>query len=241
MNKLSTKYFFFGVKRMLPIIPGVVPFGLIMGSAATSNDLTLFQTMGMNIFVFAGASQLAAIELFEKNAPAFVIILTGIIINLRFIMYSTSMAPVVAKLDPFKKIGLAYFLTDQSYAVTSNEEASFNNHNEKLSFYFGTSLCMFICWQLSVFAGVFFGNIVPASWSLDFVVPLAFMSLIVPSLRNKTIILVALTSFCFSIIFYDLPYNLGLIVTAFSALGVGVVSEIMKEKNDLKLKEDSNE
>jgi predicted branched-subunit amino acid permease len=91
---------------------------------------------------------------------------------------------------------------------------------------------MWICWQLSVLTGVIFGNFVPASWSLDFVVPLAFMSLIVPSLKNKTIISVALTSFCLSIIFYGLPYNLGLIITAVTALIVGVLLESLKDKKE---------
>jgi predicted branched-subunit amino acid permease len=230
---IEFKFMKYGAVKMLPIIPGVIPFGLIMGGVASSNNLTLFETMSLNFSIYAGASQLAVMELLSKGSPTLIIILTGLIINLRFIMYSTAMAPLVEKYDPLKKIGLAYFLTDQSYAVTNNEMESLASNSEKVSFYLGTSLCMTLFWQLSTFVGFIFGDFAPPSMSLDFVVPLAFMSLIIPSLKNRIFVTVAMTSFCLSVVFHDLPYNLGLIVSATFALVVGILLELKISKEEV--------
>ena len=80
------KALFCGVKSVVPLLIGVVPFSLITGLAATNAGFTPIETIGMSCLVFAGASQLAVIDLVNQNATEIVIILTGIIINLRFCM-----------------------------------------------------------------------------------------------------------------------------------------------------------
>ena len=67
-----------GFKAMLAVVPGIIPFGLIMGSVAQNANLSAFQTFGMNSFVFAGASQLASINLMKENTHFFVIALTAV-------------------------------------------------------------------------------------------------------------------------------------------------------------------
>ena len=220
-KKSFQSLFWYGAKRLMPIAPGILPFGLIMGAVASSAGLSTFETMGMNILVFAGASQLAAIELMNKNTPTFIVVLTGVIINLRFIMYSTSFAPLVTKYDPLRKLGLAYLLTDQSFAVTINEFEHLNGKREKVIFYFGAAAITAIIWNCSVLMGSLFGNIAPEELSLDFIIPLAFMSLVVPSLRNKKLCIVALVSFIASLIFHSLPFNLGLVASALCGISVG--------------------
>lgn len=210
--------FLLGMKRLLPIASGIIPFGLIMGAVSQGHGLTLFETMGMNFMVFAGASQLASLELMSNNTESFIVITTGIVINIRFIMYSTSFAPIVANLDPFKKLGISYLLTDQSYAVSINEFDRITDHKDRIIFFMGASTLMVFVWQGSTFLGYIFGNFAPPSLGVDFIIPLAFMTLVVPSLKNRKFILVALISFIASLIFHNVPYNLGLIISA----GIGI-------------------
>ena len=67
-----------GVRDVSPIIIGIVPFGLIAGAAGVEAGLSAAQTMGLSIFVFAGASQLAAIELFGQDAGIGLIAITAL-------------------------------------------------------------------------------------------------------------------------------------------------------------------
>lgn len=207
---------------MLPIIPGVIPFGLIMGTVAVEAGLNNIQIAQLNLFVFAGASQLAAVDLLTNSVSAFIIILTGLIINLRFILYSAAFAPIVKNSSFLVKSMTAYFLTDQSYAVSVAKDNEFSSDKERLHFFFGNAICMSLFWHVSVAFGVLFGNFAPKSLSLDFAVPLSFMALTIPTLISIKHLYVALTSTVLACVFYTLPFNLGLMVTGICSISLAV-------------------
>ena len=106
-----------GVRASLPLLVGLVPFGLVAGVAAVDAGLSPVAAVGMSVVVFAGASQLAVIELLRTDTPLLVVVLTGVVINLRILMYSASIAPYFQRYRTRWKAVLAYFLTDQAYAV----------------------------------------------------------------------------------------------------------------------------
>lgn len=213
---------------MLPLLPGIIPFALIMGSVASNAGLIPFEAMGLNFIVFAGASQLMAIELLTKNTNSAVIILTGIAINLRFLLYSAALSPIFKDASLLSKIIGSYLFTDQSYAVSSSKDSEFKNNKQKLQFYFGNAVLMFIFWNFFVFLGVLFGNFAPKAISLDFAVPLSFMALTIPTLKTFKHKIIALVSTILSCLLYNLPLNLGLLTTAGICIGLAVF--ITREK-----------
>lgn len=208
---------------MVPITVGVIPFGAVMGSVAAEAKLTFVQSFFMNIFVFAGAAQLAAVDLMSKNAALTVVVVTGLVINLRFLLYSAALSPVVHDSPPLTKVLSAYFLTDQSYALMSSHQVSFRSNKEAIEFYLGSCLCMGLSWHLSVMLGYVFGNFAPSSLALDFAVPLSFISLLIPSIKNRKYFWVAVFSSLISLVFYPLPYRVGLILTAAVSIGFAVL------------------
>ncbi len=185
-----------------------------MGTVCAEAKLSFVEAFFMNFFVFAGAAQMAAIELMSRNTPVLVVLATGLIINLRFLLYSAAMAPVLHNSKFLTKFFCAYCLTDQSYAVMTANDSKFKTNSDAVEFYIGSAVCMIIVWDLSVIAGFIFGNFAPASWGLDYAIPLSFLTLIVPTLKNRKYIAVALFSSIVSIILKPMPFNLGLIVTA---------------------------
>ncbi|MEZ4819008.1 MAG: AzlC family ABC transporter permease [Bdellovibrionota bacterium] len=212
-----------GIALMVPIVPGVIPFGLIMGTAAANANLSLSETLGINLMVFAGASQLAAVDLMNQNTQSLVIVLTGLVINLRMLLYSAAMAPRLQGVSFWKKSFVAYFLTDQAYAVVASNEDLYASTSDMLVFYFGAAVFMSLAWHLSVILGFFFGNITPTSLSLDFAVPLSFMALTIPTLTSRIHIYVAIVASIFSVLLHDLPYHLGLLVTAVCSISIGAL------------------
>src|SRR5512141_2279371 len=108
--------FWLGVREELPILLGVVPFGMIYGILALSAGLSVADAQAMSSVVFAGSAQFMTANLVIAAAPGIVIILTGFVINLRHALYSASIAPYTKHLPIGWKAVLAYLLTDEAYA-----------------------------------------------------------------------------------------------------------------------------
>ncbi|MDZ4082309.1 MAG: AzlC family ABC transporter permease [Bdellovibrionales bacterium] len=220
---MKKNFFRFGFLKILPIMSGVVPFGAVVGSAASEAGLSVTQSMLINIFVFAGASQLAAVDLMRKDATIAVVVFTGLIINLRFLLYSAAITPTLHGAGFWTRFFGAYLLTDQSYAVMSAHEKHFKTSADAIQFYFGACACMVITWHFSVLAGTLFGNFAPRNWALDYAVPLSFVALVIPTLKDRKYTLVAICSALCGILLYRLPLNVGLILSALIAIGLAVV------------------
>lgn len=223
-----------GILAVMPIVPGVIPFGMICGVTAIKAGLSPAAAMGMSIFIFAGASQLAAIQLLTQSALPVVIVFTALVINLRFAMYSASLAPHFQHLPKRWRWPLAYLLTDQAYAMSINHylNASSEPRAHKHWFYLGIASTMWLVWQPATAAGILLGAAVPSSWSLDFAIPLTFMALLIPGLRDKPTLVAALVGGGVAVIATALPFNLGLVLAAVSGIAAGLVAETALQRRN---------
>lgn len=222
------KQFTMGFRALLPIISGILPFGAVMGAAFSEAKLSFWQAMVMNTSMYAGAAQLATVNLMTLNAATLVVVATGLIINLRFLLYSAAMSPYLRESPVWTKIFCAFTLTDQSYAAMTANQDKFSTNAEAVQFYTGSAVCMLLTWNGSVVAGYIFGNFAPASWSLDFAVPLSFVALLIPTLKNRNYIVVALFSAVVSLLLHALPLKTGLIATAL--LSILLASWLIRRK-----------
>jgi predicted branched-subunit amino acid permease len=223
------KHFKMGVHSVLPIISGIIPFGAVVGSAFAEAHLSFWQAILINTVLYAGAAQLATTELMTMNAAIVVVVATGLIINLRFLLYSAAMSPYLQDASPLIKFLCAFSLTDQSYAAMSGNHDKFTTNQEAISFYLGTAACMMVTWHLSVVAGYIFGNFAPAALSLDYAIPLSFVALLIPTLKTKNHKIVALFSSVISLFFFGLPLKTGLMVT--SLLSITLAWIIIQRKS----------
>jgi 4-azaleucine resistance transporter AzlC len=219
----STSEFWLGVRDELPLLLGVAPFGMIYGVLAVAASLPNGISQAMSSIVFAGSSQFLAVQLLGSGVPLLIILLTGIVVNLRHALYSASIAPFVHHLSPAWKAGLAYLLTDEAYAVAINHYADETRDNRHKHWYFlGAGLTLWACWQISSALGIFVGQVIPADLPLDFTLPLIFIALVVPNLRDKPAIIAALAAGLISVLAFGLPYKLGLLLAAIVGMGAGV-------------------
>lgn len=203
---------------MLPITSGILPFGLVMGTVYHHAKVTLVQAAGMNVSVFGGAAQLAVIDLMLYKTSILIIIITGLIINLRFMLYSADFAPYIQNSSFWVRIFCTFHLTDQTYAVLKANESHFKTSVEAVQFFMGSCVCMLIAWHGSVLVGFVFGNFLPQNLSLDYAIPLSFVALAMPTMKNKKYIIVAILAATLAVILKPLPYNLGLLIATFISL-----------------------
>src|SRR5579875_3989634 len=108
METTPLRAFLRGMRAELPILVGVVPFGLIYGVAALQAGIAAPLAQAMSAVIFAGSAQFITAQLVGAGIPALVIILTGVIINLRHLLYSASVAPYIRPLRLPWKVLLAY-------------------------------------------------------------------------------------------------------------------------------------
>lgn len=217
--------FLSGVKAELPLMIGVVPFGMIYGILALSAGLPASAAQAMSVIIFAGSSQFVSAQLFSLSVPAVINIFTVGVINLRHTLYSASIAPYLQKLPNRWKWSLAYLLTDEAYAVSIIHYQEKDDGRNKHWFFLGAGLTLWITWQLSTAAGVFLGASVPVSWSLDFTLALIFIALTVPYLKDRASLGAALSGGVIAVIAFNLPLKLGLLVAAIIGILVGLSLE----------------
>ena len=221
----QAKNFWAGVRAEIPLLVGVFPFGMIYGALALNAGLSKSASQMMSSIVFAGSSQFITTQLVHESAPGFVIVLTIAVVNLRHMLYSASLAPFLASLSTHWKTLLAYLLTDEAYAPSILHYGKEGMQPFSHWFLFGAGLVLWTDWQISTALGIFLGTAIPASWSLDFALPLTFIAMVVPVLKNRPAIAAALSAGIVALAAYALPYRLGLIVAALVGIGVGTFLE----------------
>jgi len=221
----KAKYFWAGVRAEIPLVIGVFPFGMIYGALALNAGLSKSSSQMMSSIVFAGSAQFITTQLVHDAAPGFVIVLTIAVVNLRHVLYSASLAPYLASVSTRWKPLLAYLLTDEAYApsVVHYEEKGVTPFSHW--FLFGAGLALWTNWQISTALGIFLGAAIPESWSLDFALPLTFIAMVVPVLKNRPAVAAAFSAGVVALLAYSLPYKLGLILAALVGIAVGTFLE----------------
>ncbi len=219
--KTDTSSFWAGVRAELPLLTAVFPFGMIYGALALDAGLTVPAAQAMSAIVFAGSAQFVAAQLIRDAAPGLVIVLTIAVVNLRHMLYSASLAPHLKHLSHRWKSLLAYLLTDEAYAVAVLHYEKAGGAAAGHWYFFGAGLALWTTWQISTAAGVFLGAAIPASWPLDFALPLTFIAIVVPVLKDRPAIVAALSAGAMAILAYGLPYKLGLILAALVGIALG--------------------
>ncbi|MDZ7799238.1 MAG: AzlC family ABC transporter permease [Trueperaceae bacterium] len=214
-----------GVKDVAPMMLGVAPFGMITGVSAAAIGMGTPDAVGMSALVFAGASQLAAIALIGQEASFWVIVATTFMINLRMAMYSASLAPWLVHLRPLTRLGLSYLMTDQAYAFSILRYPREPDDFPRRDYYLGVATPLWALWLTATAAGALLGAQVPPAWQLDFAIPLTFLALLAPAVRNVPSLLAALTGGALAVALQGLPFNLGLVLGALSGIAAGTVAE----------------
>lgn len=217
--------FWAGARDTVPLLVGVLPFGLVFGALALEAGLSPAEAQGLSLFVFAGSAQFVAVDLIARGAIPAVILFTIFIVNLRHALYSASLAPYFARLPRTSRAAVAWLLTDEAYAVTVTRlRAGALAHPRR--YYLGSGLALWTTWQLSTAGGILFGARIPESWSLDFVLPLTFLAMLIPALVDRPAWVAAMAGAILALVLHGLPYGLGLVLATAVAVGLGVAVEL---------------
>jgi len=94
-----------GMRTALPLVIGTFPFGLVVGVISDQKGLSWLETVLMAALLFAGSSQLLALELWSDPAPIMAATIAALVVNIR-------MAPMAA--------WLSWWITPSPFPPPSN-------------------------------------------------------------------------------------------------------------------------
>jgi predicted branched-subunit amino acid permease len=173
-----------GARVVAPMLVGVIPFGLVAGATPVDRHLGGAIAVGFSTIVFAGASQLAAINVLGSGGSALIAAAAAMTINLRLLLYSASLAPHLSRERIRTRLLMGYLLTDQAYAVSISRWGRHDDPARRVPYYLGAACTLWVSWQLSTIAGIWIGANVPDDIPLAFAVPLVFLVLLVPAITG---------------------------------------------------------
>jgi predicted branched-subunit amino acid permease len=208
-----------GVRVGTPTLFGIGAWGVVVGIAMVKSGLSVYQAMGMTLFVFAGSAQLASLPLIAADAPIWVVFATALVINLRFVIFSALLAPHFAHLPWKRRLALGYTAGDLTVALFLQRFPSEAPAPGKLSYLKGLLYPNWFAWQIGSIAGVFLGSAVPAEWGLGFAGTLAIICIMIPLTVGWPAACGVVVAGAVALLAHALPYKLGLL----AAVVVGMV------------------
>jgi 4-azaleucine resistance transporter AzlC len=198
---------------------------VIFGALAVAAGLPTIAAQAMSSIIFAGSAQFIATQLFSTGASGLVIVLVVFVVNLRHALYSASVAPHVRHLGPAWKGLLAYLLTDEAYAVVITHYNKPGDASRKHWYFLGAGLTLWTTWQASTALGILLGARIPKDWPLSFMLPLTFIALVVPTLKERSMVAAAVVAGLAGFLTTAFPLKTGLLLAALAGIGVGMIVE----------------
>ena len=214
------------------MLVGAAPFGVIFGTLAIGSGLPVWLTLGLSALVFAGSSQFVAVSLIGSGTALPVIWLTTFIVNLRHALYSATLLPYARELPARWRWALAFWLTDETFAVVESRLRNLANARDGTHYWLGSSLAMYLNWQVWTIVGAVLGRSVPmlATLGLDFAMVATFAAIVALQLRERPVLFAAVVAGSVALLARELPYKLGLMLAAVAGVATGVLVEMWAER-----------
>lgn len=226
-----------GAIDSLPFLLVITPFGLLFGVVATEAGLNLVETMSMTILVVAGASQFVAVQMMADHAPAMIVLVTSLAVNLRMAMYSATLTPHLGAAPLWQRALISYLLVDQVFALAAQKYEAEPKRPlpQKLAYVFGTTAIIVPPWYVTTYLGATLGQAIPPEYALDFAVPITFLAMIAPMLRSLPHAVTAAVSVAAALALVWMPHNTGLLVASVLAMMAGARAELWLARRRLDL------
>ena len=221
----SRAAFIEGCRDSVPMLIGIIPFGIVCGISAVAAGASAVSALAMSMIMFSGAAQIVATQLLVAGAPFAVILLSCLVVSLRLLMYSATMAPYLRPLDHRWRNLLSFVLTDQAFAGTLQRFRRSDDLRANASYFLGTGALLWGTWQIATLAGIVAGQVIPASWQLEFVVPLCFLAVLVPLLRDRVSIVVFAVAAVAVVALDAMPLRLSMICSGLLGIAAGIVGD----------------
>jgi len=211
-----------GARRIFPLTIIAGPVGLIYGVTAVESGLSDFEAIFASFVIMAAAAQIALVQLIGDEASWAVVVGTTLIINLRFALYSATIATTFAEFPKRWRFPLTSLLIDQTAITALMEFETERDPFYRLWFFTGSALFFVTPWLIGTTIGALVGGAIGDAWQLGFAVPATFIALTVPAIKNRPMLVAAMVGGFVAVAGSFLPNGLNIIAGAFCGIAAGV-------------------
>ncbi|HSE94972.1 MAG TPA: AzlC family ABC transporter permease [Methylomirabilota bacterium] len=170
------------------VVPSVLAYGAVWGGLARQAGLSLGEAVAMCLLVSAGTAQFVALPMLAAQAPAWLLVVTAYVVNLRHYLMAASLAPFFAGLPKRKLALLAHLVTDEPYALAQARYAAVPAEGApaRAAYYVGCAGATYLAWYAGAASGAWLGSLIPdpRRFGLDFVFPAVFLAILAREIRS---------------------------------------------------------
>jgi predicted branched-subunit amino acid permease len=215
-----------GMRDMARVTPGMMAWGVVTGVAMTTSGLPLGVVLCMSLSVFAASAQLSAVPLMLAGAPLWVVWMTALCVNLRFVIFSAQLRPHMMTLPLAWRMLAGYLSADVTYVLTVHRHAQAlpadAQNPAPLAYFSGAALVNFTSWNLASLAGIVFASQVPTNWGLAFAGTLALLALLVTLIKDQLSAMATVAAGLAAVACHGMPFRLNIVVAVLVAVGAGL-------------------
>ncbi|EIM25778.1 AzlC family ABC transporter permease [Microvirga lotononidis] len=217
-----------GARAALPAFPGFIMFAVAFGTAAAQKGLSLGETLGLSAFVYAGASQMVGLEIWQQAwTPSTVLTIMTVtaVVNARMILLGATLQPWL-KNEPLARTALNLFLITEAGWLVGTRYHSEGGRD--VGVLLGCGIILWVVWLLATLSGFFAGALVPEPrrFGLDLVMPIFFGVMLVPLWKGAKVALPWLVAGLVSLIVHALvPGYVFIIAGALAGVAAGMLIE----------------
>ena len=226
-----------GAKDCIPMLPGMVAWGLTMGVSMVNTGMSVTESVAMTLLVFAGSSQLAAIPLIAVGAPMWVILLTGLCVNLRFIVFSAHLRPYLMHLPRWKRLMSGYLTADLSYVqfVSRFPKPSSDPKQQQVqdAYLAGNDGLTWLGWIGASLIGIALAHQIPVNWGLGFAGILSLLGILCSLVTSKLRVVSAGVASLVAVAAYALPLKMNIVVAIAAAVAMCLLLEKTQQTHAL--------
>jgi len=200
-----------GFADLMPAAAGVAAWGLVTGVAMMQSGLGMLPAVVMTLLVYAGSAQLAALPLIASGSPVSLVVLTALVVNLRFVIYALALRRDMEGLNLARRLWYGYLIGDIGFVIYMTRRERDGEFAHRHEYYLGGAACNWLFWQVGSLMGIVAANWVPLDWGLELAGTLALLGLLVPMCAQRPVLAGSLGAAAVAIAAHGLPMRLGLV------------------------------
>jgi predicted branched-subunit amino acid permease len=213
-----------GARAMVPWLVGIVPFGLVIGLSAAQAEIPTLAGWLTGPLIYSGSAQVATIEMLDAGGAPIVVVVAALIINIRLILYSATMARHWRGTPWWWRFVAAYLLIDPSFAVGLDGYERLADRGRAHAHYVGGAVLLWASWLAAIGVGATIGAGLPTWLHLEFVIPLFLVGEAVPKLASPALRRAILAAATVAVLALSAPLHLGIALAIAAGITAGLTA-----------------
>ena len=203
------KDFIQGLRDGVPIMAGYFAVSFSFGILAMQGGLSVIQAALTSLTNMTSSGQFAGLQIIAAGGTLIELILTQVIINMRYSLMSLALSPKLdKKIKLWQRLLIAFANTDEIFAVAMSRERSLT-----FPYMAGLQILPIFGWTAGTAIGAIAGSLLPTALTAALGIALygMFIAVVVPvARRSRPVLLSALIAIAISCVLYVLKVSAGI-------------------------------